>query len=124
MGDGSLSANTRGSSGTRFRMGHGAKQGPYLDWKAGMLGNIGQSRRTPNGAVFVDLTPLPELAELREAVYLAGGQKPSGDYLKALTPLALAIWYMDDGVVHRAVQGPAGAHRGRAAAGSSSASRR
>jgi recombination protein RecA len=48
--------------------------------------------------VFADFTPLPELAELHEAVYFGDGKKHlSWDYLKALTPLALAVWYMDDG---------------------------
>ena len=48
--------------------------------------------------MFVDFTPLPELGELQRAVYLGDGKKLlSEDYLKALTPLALAIWYMDDG---------------------------
>jgi len=100
MGDGSLSpSRVAGSLGTRFRMGHGAKQVEYLDWKAALLGNIPQSRSTnAKGAAFVDLTPLPELAELRETVYWGDGKKTlSYDYLKALTPLALAIWYMDDG---------------------------
>jgi recombination protein RecA len=100
MGDGDLSpSRLKGSLGTRFRMGHGAKQVDYLDWKASLLGNIGQSRTTnAKGAGFVDLTPLPELAELREAVYWGDGKKTlSFEYLKALTPLALAIWYMDDG---------------------------
>ncbi len=99
MGDGALSASkVAGSLGTRFRMGHGARQVAYLDWKASLLGNVGQSRHTnARGATFVDLQPLPELAELHEAVYLAGHKVLSWDYLKALTPLALAIWYMDDG---------------------------
>ncbi len=98
MGDGALSPNTRGRSGTRFRMGHGVKQEAYLDWKASMFGNIEQCRSVNSkGAAFVDLTPLPELAELRDAVYLAGQKVLSWDYLKALTPLALAVWYMDDG---------------------------
>ncbi len=99
MGDGSLSPNTRGRSGTRFRMGHGAKQASYLDWKVSLLGNI-ECARTSNakGAVFADFTPLPELAEIHDAVYFGDGKKHlSWDYLKALTPLALAVWYMDDG---------------------------
>ena len=99
MGDGSLSPNPRGRSGTRFRMGHGAKQAAYLDWKASLLGNIGCALSSnAKGAVFADLTPLPELAELREAVYFGDGKKHlSWEYLKALTPFALAVWYMDDG---------------------------
>lgn len=99
MGDGSLSPNTRGRSGTRFRMGHGAKQAAYLDWKVEMLGNIPGSRTTnAKGAVFADIHPLPELAELHQAVYFGAGKKHlTWEYLKALTPLALAVWYMDDG---------------------------
>ena len=99
MGDGNLSPNRRDRNGVRFRMGHGAKQHEYLDWKSGLLGNIGQSVRTNDkGAKFVDFTPLPELAELQRAVYLGDGKKfLSEEYLKALTPLSLAVWYMDDG---------------------------
>jgi recombination protein RecA len=64
-----------------------------------MLENVPHARSTnAKGAVFVDFTPLSELAELRQAVYLGDGKKHlSWDYLKALTPLALAVWYMDDG---------------------------
>ena len=99
MGDGSLSPNRRGRSGTRFRMGHGAKQAAYLDWKVSLLENIPHSRTVnAKGAVFADFTPLPELGELHEAVYFGDGKKHlSWDYLKSLTPLALAVWYMDDG---------------------------
>ncbi|MBQ1049389.1 recombinase RecA [Micromonospora sp. C51] len=99
MGDGNLSPNRQDRSGVRFRLGHGAQQVDYLDWKVSLLGNIGHSRRTDaRGAAFVDFTPLPELDELRRAVYLGDGKKHlSWDYLKALTPLALAVWYMDDG---------------------------
>jgi recombination protein RecA len=99
VGDGALSPNPRGRSGTRFRMGHGAKQAAYLDWKMSLLENIPHSRTSnAKGAVFADFTPLPELAELREIVYFGDGKKHlTWDYLKGLTPLALAVWYMDDG---------------------------
>jgi recombination protein RecA len=99
MGDGNLSPNRRGRSGTRFRMGHGAKQVGYLDWKVSLLGNILYARTiNAKGAVFADFTPLPELSELREAVYFDDGKKHlTWDYLKRLTLLALAVWYMDDG---------------------------
>ncbi len=99
MGDGSLSPNRKGRSGTRFRMGHGAKQAAYLEWKVSLLENIPHSKTAnAKGAVFADFTPLPELGELHEAVYFGDGKKHlSWDYLKSLTPLALAVWYMDDG---------------------------
>ena len=100
MGDGALSKPVRtDDESARFRMGHGAKQAAYLDWKISLLENI-QHVRTTNakGAVFADFTPLAELSELREAVYFGDGKKHlTWEYLKSLTPLALAIWYMDDG---------------------------
>jgi recombination protein RecA len=99
MGDGNLSPNRRDRSGTRFRMGHGAKQAEYLDWKVSLLGNVPHSRTVNvKGAVFADFKPLPELAELHETVYFGDGKKHlTWEYLKSLTPLALAVWYMDDG---------------------------
>ncbi len=99
LGDGNLSPNRRDRNGVRFRLGHGAKQAPYLDWKVSLLANIACSRRTnAKGAVFADFTPLPELGELQRSVYLGDGKRTiTEEYLKALTPLALAIWYMDDG---------------------------
>jgi recombination protein RecA len=97
MGDGALSP-TRSGFGARHRFGHGARQVEYGDWKASLFGNVGVSRSSnANGAVFYDLQPLPELAELRAAVYVAGKKVFSHEFLKRLTPLSLAIWYMDDG---------------------------
>jgi recombination protein RecA len=96
MGDGALSPTPSGG-GARFRWGHGAKQTEYSDWKASLFENVGTSRSTnQKGVVFHDVPALPELAELREAVYIGGKKVLSDDYLKKLTPLSLAIWYMDD----------------------------
>ncbi len=97
MGDGALSPTKNGSS-ARFRWGHGAEQAAYGDWKASLFANLTVSRSTnAKGAIFHDVEPLPELAELRDAVYVEGRKFYGYDYLKALTPLSLAIWYMDDG---------------------------
>jgi recombination protein RecA len=100
MGDGNLSRPVRQSDhSARFRMGHGAKQAAYLDWKVSLLDNIPYSRTVnAKDAVFADFTPLGELSELRGVVYQGDGRKHlTWDYLKRLTPLSLAIWYMDDG---------------------------
>jgi recombination protein RecA len=97
MGDSALSP-TRSGLGARLRFGHGARQTAYADWKASLFANISVSRSmNAKGAVFFDLQPLPELAELRQAVYIGGKKVFGHDYLKRLTPLSLAIWYMDDG---------------------------
>ena len=97
MGDGALSPS-RSGHGARFRFGHGVKQAEYCEWKASLFDNVGASRSSnANGATFCDVSPLPELAGLREAVYIGGKKVFGHDYLKQLTPLSLAIWYMDDG---------------------------
>jgi recombination protein RecA len=97
MGDGALSPTPSGH-GARFRFGHGPKQSDYCDWKASLFENVGVSRSAnTQGATFCDVSPLPELGELRRAVYIEGRKVFSHDYLKQLTPLSLAVWYMDDG---------------------------
>jgi len=100
MGDGNLSRPVRRADhSARFRMGHGADQSEYLDWKVSLLENIPHSRTVnAKAAVFADFTPLGELGELRDVVYQGDGKKHlTWDYLKKLTSLSLAIWYMDDG---------------------------
>jgi recombination protein RecA len=97
MGDGALSP-TRSGHGARFRFGHGVKQVDYADWKGSLFANVTASRSTnAKDAVFYDVQPMAELAELRRAVYTEAGKVFSCEYLKQLTPLSLAIWYMDDG---------------------------
>ena len=100
MGDGNLSRPVRREDHSgRFRMGHGAKQAAYLDWKVSLLANVPHTRTVnAKGSVFADFTPLAELGELREVVYQGDGKRHlTWDYLKKLTPFALAVWYMDDG---------------------------
>jgi recombination protein RecA len=97
MGDGALSPTNNGHA-ARYRFGHGKKQAEYADWKGSLFANVTTSRSTnAKDAVFWDVQPLAELAELRRAVYVDGKKVLSHDYLKALTPLSLALWYMDDG---------------------------
>ncbi|MWA04457.1 recombinase RecA [Actinomadura sp. LD22] len=100
LGDGTLSPPVRrDDASARFRMGHGAAQAAYLDWKVSLLENVEHCKSTNSkNAVFADFTPLAELGELRQVVYFGDGKKHiTWDYLKALTPLALAVWYMDEG---------------------------
>jgi recombination protein RecA len=97
MGDGALS-ETRSGHGARFRFGHGRKQVAYCDWKASLFANVSVSRTTDaKGVVCCDVQPMPELAEVRRVVSIDGKKVFGHDYLKQLTPLSLAIWYMDDG---------------------------
>ena len=97
MGDGALSA-TRSGHGARFRYSHCEQQTAYADWKASLFSNITQSRQVrADGVVCYDFQPLPELAPIRQAVYVDKKKVLDDDYMKQLTPLSLALWYMDDG---------------------------
>ena len=98
MGDGAVSI-TRSGHGARFRYTHCEKQSEYAEWKASLFSNIDSSRSVgEDGVVTFDFTPLPELAELRNDVYRDGKKYFDDNYLKTLTPLSLALWYMDDAI--------------------------
>ena len=102
MGDGSISPKRDHSNGpgmkSRFRFGHGRKQDEYAKWKASLLAGVPVSISPHSkGGLMVETSPLAELDVLREAVYVGSKKVFSWDYLKELTPFALAVWYMDDG---------------------------
>jgi recombination protein RecA len=97
MGDGAISS-TKSGHGARFRYSHGEAQTEYADWKASLFANIGSSRFVREDKVVTyDFQPLPELAETRQSMYVDGKKALDDDYFKALSPLSLALWYMDDG---------------------------
>ncbi len=96
MGDGALSP-TKSGYGARFRYSHCSAQTEYADWKASLFSNLELSRFVrDDGVVTYDFQPLPELAELRRSVYVDGKKSLDDEYFKSLTPLSLALWYMDD----------------------------
>jgi recombination protein RecA len=114
MGDASISPKPVHAIGvtmkSRFRFGHGPKQDDYARWKASLLEGVPLSiSRHSKGGLMVETTPLIELDGLHDAVYVGGKKVFSWDYLKELTPFALAIWYLDDGsFAERRIDGSAG----------------
>jgi recombination protein RecA len=96
MGDGAISPS-RGGLAARFRYTHCGDQTEYADWKASLFANLGSTRHVrEDDVVEYDFQPLSELADMRRAVYVDGKKAFDDDYLKSLTPLSLALWYMDD----------------------------
>jgi len=96
MGSGTVSP-TRGGHGVRLRFHDRAAHEPYADWKAALFGNIGTTRRRTRGAVVHESESLPELAELHRSAFASGKKVFDDDYLKRLTPLSIALWYLDRG---------------------------
>ncbi len=98
LGDGNLSPTIHKESlGIRFRLGHGQKQKPYLLWKASFFENIKSVTYEDSKSIKFDMTPLAELHPMRAGMYRNGHKYLSPEFLAALTPLSLAIWYQDDG---------------------------
>ncbi len=95
FGDGSL--RRVGTHSAHFRVGHGAAQKDYLEWKQQMLAPFaGPIKRTGNGVGF-DTLAMPALGDLRAAYYGGAGRLASGSVLDRLDARGIAVWYGDDG---------------------------
>ncbi len=96
LGDGSF--RRVGDYNAQLRIGHGTDQKEYVLWKQSLFGDL-VAYRGPNsqGGLSFDTIPMYELTPFVERDYNDYGKDPSPDLIATLTPLALAIWYMDDG---------------------------
>ncbi len=96
LGDGSLRRVK--TFNTSLRIGHGANQDDYCRWKQSLFeGLIGSQTTNLRGGHSFDTIPMYELTSLFEQNYDERGKHPSQTLIDRLTPLAVAIWYMDDG---------------------------
>jgi len=106
LGDGYLQKT--GKKNARLRLEHGGNQKEYLLWKVKKLGRLFQGK-----AKYLErIHPIskreysyrrhqsqstPYLGKLKKIFYPDGKKKIPEDLQKYLTPLTLAVWYMDDG---------------------------
>jgi recombination protein RecA len=96
LGDGSLRQNYRHTAS--LRIGHGAAQDAYCTWKHGLFAELSHKLvRNGRGGLSFDTRPCYELASLRKMAYTGRRKDPSAEMVDRLTPLAVAVWYMDDG---------------------------
>ena len=98
-----------GARNARLRFEHGAKQKEYLLWKVKTLTRLFQGGPTHLSRVHpktkatyeywrAQSNATPELGKLRAVFYPEGKKRIPVDIAKFLKePLALAVWYMDDG---------------------------
>ncbi len=96
FGDGSL--RRVGTHVASFRLGHGAAQKDYLQWKHAMLAPFARPiRRTGNGMGF-DTLAMPCLADLCDQYYGESRCRiATPAVLDRLDARGLAVWYGDDG---------------------------
>ena len=89
---------------------HGQRQKTYLEWKRAEFDNyvvtkeLYRATRDFHGNAptysFSTITH-PYLLELRALCYPEGKKRVTDQWLEQLTPLSLAVWYLDDGSLNR-----------------------
>lgn len=106
LGDGYLQKT--GKKNARLRLEHGGNQKEYLLWKVKKLGKLFQGKPKYLERIHPiskrkysywrhQSQSLPYLGKLRNIFYPDGKKKIPEDLEKYLTPVTLAVWYMDDG---------------------------
>lgn len=106
LGDGSISS-TYG-----FRMTHCSAQKEYLEWKIQKLNNLGikncglksyistRGYKIGETYYYTRLSVTPFIKVLRRVMYKKHKIIANRKLLNRLTPLGLAIWFMDDGHIN------------------------
>lgn len=109
LGDGSLKIH-KSYRNARFSFRHSVKQEPYFDWKKNQLKEISSQNcvwlQKPDKDGYSNQSKLryqsqalESLTELFDLTHKRGKFKIRRKWLNALTPLSLAVWWMDDGSI-------------------------
>jgi recombination protein RecA len=97
LGDGSLRRVS--TKNVKFRVGHGAAQRDYLEWKHEFLAPFVHDIKPTGRGYGFDSIPMQQLTWIRDAVYQGSGRKSSvtEPLVAGLDARAIAVWYADDG---------------------------
>ena len=98
IGDGSLE---KSGKHYRLRIGHTIRHRDYVRWKYNLLQRIciTEPRYVPyTRSMRIGTIGHPELSKIRDQWYLNGTRQVPADF--KLTPLMIAIWFMDNGCKH------------------------
>ena len=107
LGDGHIckSNGSKGNAGIRWR--HGIKQKEYLEWKNSLLDDLeGSGVKEQKGSGYSNKTVCYAVSKyshkLNPFLELVGSPKRvTRKLLNLLSPLGLAVWYMDDGCLEK-----------------------
>lgn len=107
LGDGSLRLHAPHYKNARFSFRHSIHQKEYFEWKVDLLKEIcGESfvwEQGPDGLggrkLRFQSRALPELTELYRLTHEGNQLRVRRKWLNMLTPLSLAIWWLDDGSI-------------------------
>lgn len=105
MGDGNISKSGKGIRIETYKIniGHSHKQYKYFEWKVNELDLQGEiyCRKTMKGywGLWSSSLPYENLKYYYHMFYKDGKKVITKNMLDKLTPLSIAVWYMDDGTV-------------------------
>lgn len=101
LGDGSITNGKKDKyvCNSRFSCKHCVKQKDYLYWKYNILKNLCKSepKELKNGQWRINTFYHPYFSNLRKLFYPQGYKIVPQSILESITPLGLAVWFMDDG---------------------------
>jgi recombination protein RecA len=97
LGDASI--KQEGRMAAYFREEHGQEQKAYVQWKARAFGDLCRKPSDTTHGYGFSTVPLYEFAQMRSRFYPLNVRYKhiTRELLESLTPLALAVWYLDDG---------------------------
>jgi recombination protein RecA len=97
LGDGSIKKD--GHMSAYFREEHAQEQKPYARWKEKAFGGLCRKPSDNEHGYGFSTVALYEFAQIRPRFYPLDERYKhvTRELLEALTPLSLAVWYMDDG---------------------------
>jgi LAGLIDADG DNA endonuclease family len=101
LGDGYLMPTTAGCC---FRVSHGHRQRPYVEWKFRIMSDyVRTAPRECGRSYYFRTITHPQFSGLREAFYRETYKKvvPLNLMNEDLTAFGLAVWFMDDGACER-----------------------
>ena len=110
LGDAYLRPSNKNKTSVALSFTHGEKQKAYLDWKRAEFQNyVIQENYQKNHREFHGNRPTyefstishPYLMELYHLCYPNGKKDVSQEWCNLLSPLSLAVWYMDDGSINK-----------------------
>lgn len=97
LGDGSI--RSKNGITAQMRFGHGVKQNEYCKWKMNVFNKsfIGYKGVTNKGEFRFDTKYTHELMILNNKISIVDKWHVPQEVVDLITPLSLAIWYLDDG---------------------------
>lgn len=107
LGDGSLERPGK-CKYRKLAIPHSPKQKEYLLWFQEKLNELHSSINSSGdkwGTLKLQTPPHPRFDEMYEICYPGGKKRITQKWLDQLTPLSLAVWYMDDGGTQKGAYG-------------------